>query len=57
MRKEDREKKIASICKAIESSKDPNYKKLEIVFSAKFGISTRTIREYLQIAKYKCGKK
>ncbi len=43
--------------KAIEPLEEPDYKKLEIVFSAKFGISTRTIREYIQIAKYRAGKK
>ena len=57
LRRQERESKIYEIIKAIERVKIPNYPKLLLAFSAKWGISMRTMKEYMEIAKYKCSKK
>ncbi len=57
LRREEREHKIYEIIKAIERVKNPNYDKLLIAFSAKWGMAKRTVREYMEIAKFKCSKK
>ena len=57
LRREEREKKISEVMKTIEPVEEPDYKKLEIVFSSKWGMSKRTVKEYIQIAKYKLRRK
>ena len=52
LRQQERIKRIASMVNSIKNSENPDFEKLIMLCCMEWGISDRTAREYLKIAKF-----
>ena len=52
MRQEERNTKIKSIENSIKKAKKPDYDKLLMMCCIEWGMSKRTVKEYIDIAKF-----
>lgn len=52
IRTNERKMKINSIAESIKAAENPDYKKLLMMCCTEFGLSMRTAKEYIKIAKW-----
>ena len=54
-RQADRLKKIGVVKNSIERAKNPDYEKLILTCCSEWGVTRRTAKEYIEIAKFELG--